>query len=126
MGMFNLGRELMNVDLSEVWRDKSLASDIAREIKRQAAQGWKPWEILLPPDLLWPMLEEVSQGMVMQWSPMLFGTGVQVGAEGEVAIRFVLPDLKTSPVMVRSLPYHGGRKGDTVPVEVSNGNTVRV
>jgi len=123
--MLDMGDEL-TVELTEVWRDRPLLHDIAAEIKRQAQKGWKPWEILLPPDLLWPMLEEVSQGMIMQWSPMLLGVGVQVGPEGEVAIRFVLPDLKTSPVMVRSLPYHGGRKGDTVPVEVHNGNTVRV
>ena len=116
----------MNVELSEVWRDKWLLADIASEIKRQATKGWKPWQINLPPDLLWPMLEEVSQGMVTQWSPMLFGTGVHVGQQNEVEIKFILPDMKMSPIMVRSLPYHGGRKGDTVPVEVRNGNTVRV
>jgi len=45
----------------------------------------------------------------------LFNVAVQVGQQGEVAIRFVLEGMKTSPVMVRSLPYHGGRRGDTEP-----------
>jgi len=108
----------------QVWRDKSIIPEMLSEIKRQALQDWKPWEILLPPDLLYPMLEEVSQNMVMQWSPTLFGVGIQVGAPDEIAIRFVLKDIKLSPVMVRSLPYRGGRKGDTIPVEVNCGHTV--
>lgn len=110
------------VELMEVWRDKPLASEIASEIKRQSAQGWRPWQVKLPPELLWPILEEVSQGMVTQWSPVLMGVGVQVGEEHEVAIEFVLPDLKTSPVMTKAMPYHNTRA--TVPVEVGHGNKV--
>jgi hypothetical protein len=112
----------MTVELMEVWRDKALASELSAEIKRQARQGWKPWQINLPPKLLWPILEEVSQGMVQQWSPVLFGVGVQVGEEHEVAIQFVLPDMKTSPVMTKAMPYHNARA--TVPIEVGHGNTV--
>jgi len=114
----------LNIDLARVWRDKSVLPEMQSEMKRVALQNWKPWEILLPPNLLYPMLEEISQNMYVQWSPTLFGVGVQVGAPDEIAIRFVLKDMKTSPVMVRSMPYHGGRKGDTVPVEVGHGNTL--
>jgi hypothetical protein len=96
----------MNIDLTQVWRDKPLLEDIRSEIKRRALHGWRPWQVLLPPDLLWPMINEVSGGMVQEWSPMLDGVGVHLGEEHEVAVRFVLKDMKTSPVMVRSVPYH--------------------
>lgn len=112
----------MTVELTEVWRDKSLASEIASEIKKQAKLGWKPWQVHLPPELLWPILEEVSQGMMTQWSPVLFGIGVQVGEEHEVSVKFILPDLKTSPVMVKAMPYVNQRA--TVPIEVGHGNQV--
>ena len=112
----------MTVELMEVWRDKALASEIASEIKRQKPQGWRPWQVRLPPELLWPILEEVSQGMVQQWSPVLFGIGVQVGEEREVAVDFVLEGMKTSPVMTKAMPYHNARA--TVPIEVGHGNTV--
>ena len=112
----------MTVELMEVWRDKALASELSAEIKRQAQQGWKPWQINLPPELLWPILEEVSQGMVQQWSPVLFGVGVQVGEEHEVAIQFVLPGMKTSPVMTKAMPYINARA--TVPIEVGHGHKV--
>jgi hypothetical protein len=114
----------MTVELAQVWRDKGALSEIKAEIKRASTDGWKPWEVLLPPDLLYPMIEEVSQGQFQQWSPIVLGIGVQVGGQDEIAIRFVLPEMKTSPVMVRSMPYHGGRKGDTIPVEVGHGNTL--
>ena len=68
------------------------------------------------------MLEEVSQGMVQQWSPVLFGIGVQVGEEREVAVDFVLEGMKTSPVMTKAMPYINQRA--TVPIEVGHGNTV--
>lgn len=103
----------MNIDLAEVWRDKPLLEDIRSEVKRQALQGWRPWELRLPPELLWPMVQEVSEGMFGQWSPVVDGIAVQLGEQHEVAVRFVLRDMKTSPVMVRALPYHGGRPGDT-------------
>lgn len=112
----------MTVELMEVWRDKVLAADIASEIKRQAKQGWKPWEIMLPPELLWPILEEVSQGMTTTWSPTLYGVGVQVGTEGEVAVRFVLEGMKTSPVMVKAMPYRNQKA--TTPIEVGHGHTL--
>jgi hypothetical protein len=105
--------------MEQVWRDKIVLSEMKSEIKLASQKGWKPWEVLLPPDLLYPMLEEVSQGMVQQWSPSILGAGIQVGAPNEIAIRFVLPELKTSPVMVRSMPYTGGRKGDTTLVEAN-------
>lgn len=114
----------MNVELLEVWRDKYLADEIRSEIKHQAVIGWRPWQIKLPPELLWPMLEEVSQGMVTQWSPQLFGVAVQVGEPKEVSIEFVLPDLKTSPVMVKAMPYTREKFGVTESVEVHHGNTV--
>lgn len=103
----------MRIELTQVWRDKVVLEDIRAEVKRQALHGWRPWEYRLPPDLLWPMVSEISEGMVEQWSPTLDGAGVQLGEENEVAIRFVLRDMQTSPVMVRSMPYRGGRQGDT-------------
>lgn len=115
----------MIISLEEVWRDKPLLDEMRSEIKRQSLQNWKVWEILLPPELLWPMLEEVSQGMYQQWSPSLFGAGVQVGEEKEVAIKFVLPDLKMSPVMVKSMPYLPNRTSNIVPVKVNtNGHKI--
>jgi hypothetical protein len=115
----------VNIDLVQVWRDKPLLEDLRSEIKRQALQGWRPWELRLPPELLWPMVEEVSQGMVQEWSPRLDGIAVQLGDQHEVAVRFVLKDMPTSPVMVRSLPYHGGRPGDTKEgLVVRNGSPV--
>jgi hypothetical protein len=121
MELFDMGQP-MKVELMEVWRDKALADELRSEIRRQAVAGWKPWEILLPPALLWPMLEEVSSGMTMTWTPVLFDIGVQVSKEDEVAIRFILPDLKTSPVMVKVMPYRNLKA--TVPVEVGHGNQV--
>jgi hypothetical protein len=119
--LLDMGRP-MKVELMEVWRDKALAGELRSEIKRQAVDGWKPWEILLPPALLWPMLEEVSSGMTMTWTPVLFDIGVQVGREDEVAIRFILPGLKTSPAMVKAMPYRNPKA--TVPVEVGHGDQV--
>jgi len=119
--LLDLGDKL-TVELMEVWRDKALASEIASEIKRQQPQGWRPWQVRLPPELLWPILEEVSQGMMTQWSPVLFGIGVQVGEEREVAVDFVLEGMKTSPVMTKAMPYLNPKA--TVPIEVGHGNTL--
>ena len=114
----------MRIDLGQVWRDKSALESIRAEIKLQKSLGWKIWEVLLPPDLLYPMIEEVSQGMYQQWSPVIDGVGIQVGNQGELGLRFVLPDLKTSPVMFQSMKYAPTRIGDTTPVEVNSGNTL--
>lgn len=116
----------MNIDISEVWRDKALLDELKSEILGQKIQGWRPWEILLPPDLIYPMLEEVSQGMYTQWSPVLFETGVQVGNVDEVAIRFVRIGEKESPVMIKAMPYRSYNPDNTIPVEVSNGHKIRV
>ena len=124
MGRFNLGGEL-KVNIVEVWRDKEALEAIKAEVLRQSFNGWRPWEFLLPPEMLWPMLEEVSQGMVQQWSPVLDGVGVQVGKPGELAIRFVRTGEKMSPVMVRSMPYTPSKKDNIVPVEVHHGNSIR-
>lgn len=112
----------MVVDLIEVWRDKKALEEIGAEIKMQAHQGWRPWEILLPPELLYPMIEEVSQGMYTEWSPTIYGTGIQVGEPHELAIRFVLPDMKLSPVMVKSMKYVPTRKDNIIPIEVNCGH----
>lgn len=125
VGRFNMGRKL-KVDLKEVWRDRIAYDEISAEIRRQGIAGWRPWEILLPPEMLWPMLEEVSQGMVQEWSPILLGVGVQVGTERELAIRFVRTGEAQSPVMVKSMPYAPSRQDDIRPVEVHHGNKVRV
>ncbi len=116
----------MTVNLQEVWRDKPLLSEIKNEILRQKQNGWFPWEVLLPPDLLYPMLEEVSSGMYTTWSPSLFETSVQVGNVDEVAIRFVRKEEKMSPVMVKVMKYHSEKADYITPVEVSNGNKIRV
>lgn len=116
----------MIVDLVKVWRDKTALENIRSEIKVQAGQKWKAWEILLPPDLLYPMISEVSQGMVTEWSPVVDGVGIQLGKENEIAVRFVLPDMKLSPVMVRSMKYIPDRKDNIIPIEVNNGNKIRV
>lgn len=123
MGGFHLGGKL-KVDLKEVWRDRVALESLKAEILRQSFNGWRPWEILLPPEMLWPMLEEVSQGMIQQWSPVLSGVGVQVGQAGELAIRFVRTGEKMSPVMVQSMPYTPSKKDNIVPVEVHHGNSV--
>jgi len=116
----------MQVNLQEVWRDKELLSEIKNEILRQKQNGWYPWEILLPPDLIYPMLEEVSSGMYTTWSPVVLDTGVQVGNVGEVSIRFVRKEEKLSPVMVKVLEYRSEKADNVTPVEVSNGNKIRV
>ena len=116
----------MQVDLKEVWRDKGLLEEIRSELLRQKIQGWYPWEVLLPPDLLYPMLEEVSRGMYTQWSPEILGIGVQVGNVDEVAVRFVRKEEKMSPVMVKVLPYHSEKADNVTPVEVNNGNKIRI
>lgn len=116
----------MIIDLHQVWRDRNALELIRAEIKSQKGQGWKVWEVLLPPDLLYPMIEEVSQGMFQQWSPVIDGVGVQVGNQGEIAIRFILPDLQTSPVKLQTMKYVSNRFGDTTPIEVNNGNKIRV
>jgi len=116
----------MTVNLQEVWRDKELLSEIKNEILRQKHNGWYPWEILLPPDLLYPMLEEVSSGMYTTWSPAICDTGIQVGNVDEVAIRFVRKEEKMSPVMVKALPYHSMKADNITPVEVRDGHKIRV
>jgi hypothetical protein len=114
----------LNVNLAEVWRDKPLLEAIDSEVFRQKHAGWRPWEIMLPPDLLWPMLEEVSSGMVQQWSPVLRGVGVQVGIPSEVSIRFVRAGETQSPVMVKAMPYTPAKKDNIIPVEVHHGNKI--
>lgn len=116
----------MIIDLKQVWRDKDALESIRAEIRSQKIQGWKAWEVMLPPDLLYPMIEEVSQGMFQQWSPVIDSVGVQVGNQGEIAIRFILPDLKTSPAKLQTMKYTPNRFGDTTPIEVTNGNKIRV
>lgn len=116
----------MKVRLEEVWRDKGLYEEMKAEIFKQKIMGWHPWEILLPPDLLWPMLEEVSQGMVMQWTPSILDTPVQVGAQSEIGIRFVRKEEKESPVLYRSMKYNPEKSDYVVPVEVNNGSKIRV
>lgn len=112
------------VELKEVWRDKPALQAIRDEVKRQSIQGWKPWELLLPPDMLWPMISEVSQGITEAWSPVLDGIGIQVGNPDELAIRFVLPSLNPSPVMIRSIRYIPDKKDNIVPVEIGHGNKI--
>ena len=107
------------IDLRSVWRDKILLSDIESEIRAQGHLGWKAWEILLPPDLLYPMISEISEGMCTVWSPVIFGVGVQVGAQNEIAMKFVLPDLKTSPVKVQTKEYIPSKADDIIPVGVN-------
>lgn len=116
----------LNVELAEVWRDRDALESIRAEILRQKINGWRPWEILLPPDLLWPMLEEVSTGMLQQWSPVLMGIGVHVGDQAELAIRFVRIGEAQSPVMVKSMQYVPAKRDSIVPVEVHRGNKVRI
>lgn len=116
----------MIIDLIEVWRDKKILGEIRAEVRRQSQQKWKPWEILLPPELLYPMIEEVSHGMYEQWSPVIDGIGIQVGTEGELGIRFVLPDMTTSPVMLQTMKYIPERDCDIIPIEVNHGNKIRV
>jgi len=115
----------MLVKLEEVWRDRLALDAMQREITRQRIFGWRPWEILLPPELLYPMLEEVSSGMVTSWSPTVCGAGVQVGNQGELAIRFVRTGEKESPVMVKSMPYQPFNKDAITPIEVNNGHQIR-
>ena len=129
LGMQCMGRELMQtqrIELTEVWRDKQLLDEIRAEIKRQGNtnEKWKAWEVLLPPDLLYPMIQEVSQHMITAWSPVVDGIGIQVGEPNEIAIRFILPELKTSPVMVKSMKYFAKRLDDVIPIEVNNGNKI--
>ena len=72
------------------------------------------------------MIEEIAEQMVAALSPRLDGVGVEVGESNEIAIRFVLPELKTSPVMVKSMKYFAKRLDDIIPIEVNNGNSIRV
>jgi len=111
-----------NIDLAPIFRDKMLLADIRAEVKRQALTKWRPWQVRLPPDLIYPMISEVSEGMLAQWSPTLDGIGVQVGNQNEVDIEFVLEDLHTSPVMCRSIRYTPPR--GTEKVEVRHGAAV--
>jgi hypothetical protein len=113
-----------NIDLAPIFRDKVLLADIRAEVKRQALTHWRPWQVKLPPDLIWPMVSEVSDGMMLPWSPTLDGIGVQVGNPNEVDIEFVLEGMKVAPVKTRSLPYTAPR--GTEPIEVRRGTPVRV
>ncbi len=108
----------MRIDMEEVFRDKNLLSEIRWEIKRKALTGWKPWAILLPPDLLWPMINEVSQGMAQSWSPFLDGVPIEVGPQNEVGLKFVLPGMKTSPVHYE---YVNNDSGDGMVTTFANG-----
>jgi len=110
------------VELSEVFRDRKLLDDIRSHRKRRAMNNWRAWEILLPPALLWPMVQEVNEGRMSEWSPVLDGIGVNVGAPHEVAIRFVLVGLSTSPVEKDCLKYEESRQLE--PVEVRHGAAV--
>jgi len=110
------------IDLAEVWRDKNALENIRSEIKLQAIQKWRAWEILLPPDLLYPMITEVSQGMFTEWSPVIDRVGIQLGNPGEISIRFVLPDLKISPVKLQTMKYVPMSQDNIIPIEVNSGN----
>ena len=112
-----------DIDLAEIFRDKELLSDIRAEIKRQGLTNWRPWQIKLPPDLIWPMVSEVSEGMLAQWSPTLDGIGIQVGNPNEVDIVFVLEGLTTTPTKTQSLSYVAPRGIE--PIEVRHGAQVR-
>ena len=107
------------IDLCRVWRDRILLSEIQSEIKRQSSEGWRAWEILLPPDLLYPMISEISECMMTPWSPVVNGGGVQVGQQNEIAIRFVLPDINPSPVKIKAMKYIPKRADDIIPVGVN-------
>lgn len=113
-----------NIDLAPIFRDPALLADIRAEVKRQHLIRWRPWQVKLPPDLIYPMISEVSEGMMQEWSPVLDGMGVQVGDPNEVSIEFVLEGLKTAPVKVRAIPYKVPRGIE--PVEVRHGASVRV
>ena len=107
------------IDLCRVWRDRILLSEIQSEISRQSGEGWRAWEILLPPDLLYPMISEISECMMSTWSPVINGVGVQVGQQNEIAIRFVLPDINPSPVKIKAMKYIPKRADDIIPVGVN-------
>lgn len=107
------------IDLCRVWRDRILLSEIQSEISRQYKEGWRAWEILLPPDLLYPMISEISECMMTTWSPVINGVGVQVGQQNEIAIRFVLPDINPSPVKIKAMKYIPKRADDIIPVGVN-------
>jgi hypothetical protein len=110
------------VDLAEVFRDAKLLADIRSHRRLRMQKNWRAWEILLPPTLLWPMVEEVSEGRMAQWSPTLDGVAVNVGEPGEVAIRFVLEGLVTSPVEKDCMAYADPRQLE--PVEVRHGTAL--
>lgn len=110
------------VDLAEVFRDRKLLDDVRSHIRRRALRNWRAWEVLLPPTLLWPMVQEVSEGRFAEWSPTLDGVPVNVGEPHEVAIRFVLVGLSTSPVEKDCLKYEESRQLE--PVEVRHGAAV--
>lgn len=110
---------MQRIDLQEVWKDKKILGEMRSEIKKQSIQGWKPWEILLPPDLLYPMIEEVSSGMMIAWSPCIDNVGINVGEQNEVAIRFVLKDMKVSSVMVKTMKYIPSKIDDIILVTVN-------
>lgn len=120
MGFQRVGRFMSNaIDLCRVWRDRILLSEIQSEISRQYKEGWRAWEILLPPDLLYPMISEISECMMTTWSPVVNGVGVQVGQQNEIAIRFVLPDVNPSPVKIKAMKYIPKRADDIIPVGVN-------
>lgn len=112
------------IDLAWIFRDRHLLDYVREEITTEALAGWRPWEVYLPPEVLWPMAEEINQGRVASWSPCLLGVPVQVGVPNEIKMRFVLEGMKTSPVKVTRLNYYPTKTGYTVPVEVNGGPPV--
>lgn len=120
------------IDLVRVWRDPEALESIRDAVRAAAAMPtpgggrWRPWELLLPPDLLYPMLQEVSKGFCGEWSPVVDGIGVHVGAQGEIKLRFVLEGMRTSPVKVLTKKWTPSGTGRSIPVEVNGGHPLRV
>lgn len=109
------------IDLKQVWRDQRLLMDIRSEVKRKKDQHWRAFLLLLPPDLLWPMIEEVNSGTATQWSPSLDGIAINVGPEHEVTMKFVLEGLKVSQVMESTMKYTPWNRSNVKPIEVRRG-----
>jgi len=104
---------VQKIEIKDYFRDKNLLGEIITQVQYiQKVKNCIIRRILLPKEVLYPILTEISFGMVIPYTPTLYGFYVEISPreQMEVAIEYYPKGLKTSPILVDAKPYKPDKK----------------
>jgi len=102
---------MKEIEISSYWRDKKILQEILSEIGIiEKIKDCKVRCLIFPQEVLYPVLTEISLGMVEAYTPTLCGYPINVNGGDEIQIEFYPKGLKVAPVMIRSKKYIPDKK----------------